>query len=576
VLIVGGGMAGHWAAIRATECGASVLVVDKAKVIRSGASIYAHAYGAPAIEGKYYEKLEEMVVRSSYLGDQVWFELMLDNIGERLDEMERFGVQFELDEQGNRKGGEIRGQSKGFCVLAKGMQVMKSMHDEAQRRKIKFIENVAIFDLLTSDGKYPTSERVVGAVGVHRHTGEFIVFKASAVIITSGLISGKLHRYSMNNMTGDGYAAAFRAGAEITGLEFSQQPWAVWMKRFCAGGVGQFQHGGASLVNAVGEEFLKKYEGSADDYIGFKGQFDQGALCRAIVIEHVEGRGPCYIDCMKWTDEKINTMRSVLPMTMRAFDEPGVGLDLKKELLEVTPMAGHYGLSCQCGIHIDTCGATKVTGLFAAGSAAYYGGGPSPQSFAITGGYRAGEFAAKLARDSEKPQINKEQVENVRCHLMAPMTREKGITPDEIYNVINKIVVPWSNSIFKHGSRLEKAISEIRDVEAEMLTRVTADGDVHELVKAAESRNFALLMGLYNRAALERKESRMVHFREEFPFQDDVNWTKLVLVGSGDNGSVYARTQSVNWGRTAIVPEKFTKTPAFVPYSMEKALSLSI
>jgi len=257
---------------------------------------------------------------------------------------------------------------------------------------------------------------------------------------------------------------------------------------------------------------------------------------------------------------------------MRAFDEPGVGIDLKKELLELTPQVGYYGLSCQSGIHIDTRGATRVSGLFAAGSAAYYGGGPSPQSFAITGGYRAGEVAARLAGDSGELTIDMDQVERLHEILTAPMARDSGVTPSDIYYLVNKTVVPWSNCNFKHESRIEKAISDIKEVETEKLPQVSANGDVHELIKAAEARNFTLLMGLYNRASLERKECRMIHFREDYPYQDDVNWMKLVLLGTDDGCEVRARTHSVNWGRSAIIPEKLTKKPALVPYSMEKPL----
>ena len=99
----------------------------------------------------------------------------------------------------------------------------------------------------------------------------------------------------------------------------------------------------------MGEEFLYKYEGASRQYIGFEGHFDQGALCRAIAVENLEGRGPVHSDCRGWTQEKFDKMRKVLPLTMKAFDEPGVGVDLKKVPAEVTPMAALYGTSCQSG-----------------------------------------------------------------------------------------------------------------------------------------------------------------------------------------------------------------------------------
>lgn len=88
VLVIGGGMAGLSAAIRAKNFSDDVILVEKGKVTRSGSSIYAHAYGSPAPEGGFDNRMKEMVERSSYLGDQAWFEIYLREIGERLNDLE--------------------------------------------------------------------------------------------------------------------------------------------------------------------------------------------------------------------------------------------------------------------------------------------------------------------------------------------------------------------------------------------------------------------------------------------------------------------------------------------------------
>ena len=212
--------------------------MDKAKVTRSGGSIHAHAYGAPATEGDFENRLKEMVLRSAYLGDQAWFEILLRETGDRIRDMEKWGVLFERDEQGRLKGDAIRGQSKGFVVLADGRQVMESVAGEAREKEVANRERVAVTDLLTSDGQYPTRGHVVGAVGIQTRTGKFVVFRSGAVVIATGLASPKLHYFAMDNITGDGYAMAFRAGAEITGLEFGPQPFCVWNRQFTGSGVG--------------------------------------------------------------------------------------------------------------------------------------------------------------------------------------------------------------------------------------------------------------------------------------------------------------------------------------------------
>lgn len=388
---------------------------------RSGGSVHAHAYGAPPPKGELENRLRELVKRSAYLGDQGWFELLLREVGHRLNEMAKWGVDFERDEKSNLKTDAIKGQSKGSVILARGKQVIETVAQQALKKRVLFLERIAITDLLTSDEHHPTRGHVVGSAGLHTRTGKFMIIRSKAIVIATGLASAKVHRFAMDNVTGDGYAMAFRAGAELTGLEFAPQPFCIWNRKFDGSGVGQFQHGGSRLINRLGEEFLYNYEGASKEFIGFDGQFDQGAICRAIAVENVEGRGPCYFDCRAWSPDKMNKMRRVLPLTMRAFDEPGVGVDLTKEPVETTPFVGFYGTSCQSGIRINTLGETAIGGLFAAGAAAHYGGGPSPQALGMVGGYRAGEHAAKWAKDLELPPNVFDQAESLKEALFAPL-----------------------------------------------------------------------------------------------------------------------------------------------------------
>ncbi len=113
-----------------------------------------------------------------------------------------------------------------------------------------------------------------------------------------------------------------------------------------------------------------------------------------------------------------------------------------------------------------------------------------------------------------------------------------------------------------------RATRVLKRIEIEDLPRVKAS-DIHELVKAAGARNFVLLMQLYNIAALERKESRIFHFREDFPYTDDLLWRKWVLLQSDGNGGVKVKIEPVPLGCSAIIPDKLTRKPAPVAYSLE-------
>jgi succinate dehydrogenase/fumarate reductase flavoprotein subunit len=290
-------------------------------------------------------RIEEMVRQSGYLGDQSWFEIYLREIGERQRDMEKWGVLFEKDEQGNLKRDEIRGMGPKFMALAYGKQVIEATAQYARSAGVKVVERVAVTDVLTSDGNYPTEGHVVGAVGIDTRTGQFIVFRSKAAVITTGMISGKLHRVWMDNVTGDGHAIAFRTGAEIGGMEFSPSLFGVWNRKLTTGGTGQFQYGGTKLVNRMGEEFLYKYQGASREFIGLEGREPWGEVSRAIAIEIIEGRGPVYFDCRAWNQEKIDKMRKLQPFTMMSFDEQGV--NMKKNRVEGTPMGcwlSHYGV----------------------------------------------------------------------------------------------------------------------------------------------------------------------------------------------------------------------------------------
>jgi len=566
-LVIGAGMAGLSAAIRASDFTKRVILVDKGKVTRSGVSMFCHAFGAPLSEDVFEPLLKEIVQRSGYLGDQTYLEILLKEISERFRDMERWGVVFEKDEKGNLKRDTIRGQKIKVAALAPGKHVIETLAREARRRGVEFVERVAITDLLTSDGNHPTQGHVVGAVGLHTRTGQFTVFRSRATVVTTGGISAKLHTGYMDNVTGDGYAMAFRAGAEIGGMEFSPTfAFSIWNRKFSTGGTGQFQHGGTRLVNRLGEEFLRQYPAASKELVAFENQGDQADLCRAITVECLEGRGPVYFDMRAWSQEKIHKMRKVLPFTMMAFDEAGV--NIKEQMVETTPMPVQYGTIGQSGAKVNTLGESTVTGLYAAGAACMnFGGGVLTQASSAVGGYRAGENAARQAGNTRLGDICQEQVQRLRESTFSPLQRKDGVTPGQLYYSVNRVITAVGASLFKHEERIKNALREIRRIANEDLPRVKAD-DIHQLVKANEAKSFTLLMELYNISSLERKESRGVHYREDYPYTDNLDWRKWILLKNSGQGVVRLKIEPVPLGCHAIEPEVLSKAPSPVPYRM--------
>lgn len=545
ILVIGGGMAGLWAAIRAKDFARKVILVEKGKVSRSGVSVFCHGYLSPLTGEMKEPAVRDMIERSTFLADQEWIKILVEENNDRVMEMEQWGAIFKKDERKSFKADQwTRGWKVRAWALAEGKQVMEVLRKQALKRGVDLAERFMITDLLTSDGRYPTGGRVVGAVGLNTRSGQFQVYRAKSVIITTGGASAKLHLGYADNVTGDGQAMAFRAGAELGGMELSPSNYfGVWNRRFCTGGQGQFQIEGARLVNRLGEEFLNKYEACAREFIGFQGQTDYGDLCRAMAIEIIEGRGPVFFDMRNWSQEKIEKMRQVLPFTMVAFDKAGV--DLNKEIVESTPVVGLYCMSTQSGLKINRYGETNVAGLYAAGAASMVARAAMPQSLCIVCGYRAGEDSGKKAREADFHPVDQEQIEELKENIFAPLHRDNGVTPDDIYYSVNRAVTPFSVNLFKEEKRMLSVVEKIRMISREELPEMKAE-DIHELVKANEARNFVLLMELLFLSALHRQESRLTHYREEHPYRDDRNWIKNIICRYNHDGGIEISIEPVD------------------------------
>ena len=150
----------------------------------------------------------------------------------------------------------------------------------------------------------------------------------------------------------------------------------------------------------------------------------------------------------------------------------------------------------------------------------------------------------------------------------APLGRA-GPSPRDIYLAVNKATIPAESGFFKHERRIEDTLAEIKRVQEEELPRIGAR-DVHELVKANEARSFALVAEAVYRCALERKESRLGHYREEFPYRDDIDWLKWSIIKGGREG-MEVRFEPVPMEEYPIKLEKRSRIPAPVEFSWEKA-----
>lgn len=561
VLVVGGGLAGCWAAIRASELTPNVTLVDKAIVARSGITLYCHDMLGPMPEEETEGWLKDAVEHAEYMSDQRYAEDLLREQTARIRQLEDFGVPFERDEKGALVLGLGRGHVTSRVILYDGRKVMEAMRKEVLKRKINLVERTMVVDLLTSDGGQPSKGSVVGALGVNTRSGEFTIFRAGAVVLTSSIMTAKLHLGYNDNLTGDGQAMAWRAGAELSGLELLFNPnYTCPHQGGVVGSAGliQFQTLDARLVNSRGERFMDRYAGDRRERCSHF-----GLLAQAIAKELIEGRGPVYFDMRHFSKEKFERARRIIPVTMASLE--AAGINPEKELVPCRPVIAYFGASGSGGIRINHQGETNLPGLLAAGAAAECPGYSIPLSggfttFCNVSGYRAGQRAAKVSKEMGMGDLDNGQVERLKGGITAPLKRGQGISPSAIYRRINGKLVILEFGLFKTEESIRAMLDEIRDIAQADLPRIMAI-DTHEMVKAKEAANYIELLEPIYLASLARKECRLTHLRADYPYRDDAEWLKWIVVKKED-GEIKLAYVPVPLEQGKIKPGERTRVPS--------------
>lgn len=559
VLVIGGGLAGCWAAIRAKKFAPVVTLVDKAIVSRSGCSPWAYYFLAPPPEKDLSLWKKELVQKGDFMNNQDWIDTLLMEHAQRLKDMESWGAQFDRDKKGNLIVKTGRGhQSTGF-ISSDAKPRMELLKKKAREMGVDILERVMITDLLTSDGKLPTSGSVIGAIGFNTLTGDVVVIKSKAVIGATGPI------HQGTNLSGDATAMAFRAGAELMSMEFCTHP-------TCYSSDGKhllgtlnvlFQSLGMKIVNSKGERFLEKYDPI------LKERTDWSTMAQAMAKETFEGRGPIALDLSDAKREDIDYFAKLHPGRIAPFTE--AGKDLKKDLLRVVAQVKVTSSNGDGGIKIDMQGRTNIPGLYGAGSTCKnevhgtYTVGGINLAWCCTTGYRTGESAAQDSLKARDLPLNQKQVEKLRQEILAPLEEKKGILTSAAFNEIEKITEPAMRSLIKRADRIQSTLADLEALENGDLKSIRAR-DVHELAKAHQAKNLALLCKATFRSALEREETRHSHYRQDFPFRDDQNWLKWVFIKQNSDKALKVWTQPLPFEKFQVKPEKRGKVPSKIKF----------
>ncbi len=406
VLVVGAGAAGISAAIAAARGGASVLLVDKSLIGRGGATIMAQMTVSVALGEQdpddWNLHLADTLKAGRGICNAELAEILCREAPDRVRELDDWKVGWARDAEGRIKGVRAPGHSVRRCVyvdfLDTGPAIAQTLRTQVSRVKgVKRISGLSIRDLVLHGG------RVIGAVGTNVDDGRHVTIAAKAVVLAAGGLTRIFQRNSASlNMTGDSYAMALRAGAELIDMEFPQffpighlAPRLVGMDPIMW---DPFRYKlGGRLLNGNMEEFLERY--GLDDSGVYSAPRDVTAY--AIVKENEAGRGsPSGGAYLSFVHVPESELREAFGPAIELLARNGI--DLTKQCVEVAPIA-HYHMG---GIRVDTQMRTRVPGLFAAGEAVGGANGANRLSGnalpeALVFGERAGRFAAVEIEGSE-------------------------------------------------------------------------------------------------------------------------------------------------------------------------------
>src|SRR6266540_3590869 len=411
VLVIGAGGAGLRAVIAAAEHGARTALVcksllGKAHTVMAEGGIAA-SLGNVAPDDNWRVHFQDTMFGGKYLNNWHMAELHAKEAPDRVRELEHWGGVF--DRTPDRKMSQRAFGGHTYSRLVHigdrtGLELIRTLQDKAVHEGIDVFMEWTITRLL-KDG-----DRVCGAFGYRRATGEFAVFKARAVVLATGGI-GKCYRITSNSWeyTGDGHALGYEAGAELIDMEFVQfhPTGMVWPPGVVGLLVTEAVRGeGGVLRNRSGERFMERYDAKRMELS------TRDVVARAIYTEVKEGRGSprggVFLDVSHLPTAAV---KRKLPSMYDQFLELA-GVDITREPMEVGPTC-HYMMG---GISVAAeTGASRVDGLYAAGECA--GGmngatrlGGNSLSDLLVFGRRAGAGAADCARNTQAAAIDDAEV----------------------------------------------------------------------------------------------------------------------------------------------------------------------
>jgi succinate dehydrogenase / fumarate reductase, flavoprotein subunit len=578
VLVIGAGGAGLRAAIEASAAGVSVGLVCKS-LLGKAHTVMAEGGIAAALANvddrdNWQVHFADTMRGGQYVNQWRMAELHAKEAPDRVRELEAWGAVFDRTKDGRilqRNFGGHKYPRLAHVGDRTGLEMIRTLQDHGVHQGIDVYMEHTILSLL-KDG-----DRVVGAFGYERERGRFKIFRAKAIVLATGGI-GRAYKITSNSWeyTGDGHSLAYEAGAELIDMEFVQfhPTGMVWPPSVMGILVTEGVRGeGGILTNKEGRRFMfdeipENYKAQTADSEEEGWRYCQGDknarrppelltrdhISRCIVREIKEGRGSphggVYLD-IAWIKQKLPNaaeyIKRKLPSMYHQFKQLA-DIDITEEAMEVGPTT-HYIMG---GIHVDPdTQMSRLPGLFAAGEcAAGINGanrlGGNSLSDLLVFGKRAGEFAAKFAKENSLGKIDNGRIDVLASEALAPFeSRDRG--SENPYQVQRDLQESMQElvGIVRNENEMRSALDKIDNLRARA-DRVGVTGNREYNPgwhTALDLKNLLTVSEAIARAALERKESRGAQFREDYPDKNERFSKVNTMISKAPDGSMQIRLE---------------------------------
>ena len=571
VLVIGAGGAGLRASIEASAAGVRVGLVCKS-LLGKAHTVMAEGGIAAALANvddrdNWKVHFADTMRGGQYVNSWRMAELHAKEAPDRVRELEAWGAVFDRTKDGRilqRNFGGHKYPRLAHVGDRTGLEMIRTLQDHGIHQGIDVYMEHTILSLL-KDG-----DRVVGAFGYERERGRFKIFRARAVVLATGGI-GRAYKITSNSWeyTGDGHSLGYEAGAELVDMEFVQfhPTGMVWPPSVSGILVTEGVRGdGGILTNKEGRRFMfdfipDNYKAQTADNEEEGWRYTQGDknarrppelltrdhISRCIVREIKEGRGSphggVFLD-ISWIKKKLPNaeeyIKRKLPSMYHQFKQLA-DIDITKESMEVGPTT-HYIMG---GVRVDPdTQMSRVVGLFAAGEcAAGINGanrlGGNSLSDLLVFGKRAGEFAAKFAKENSHGKVNNNKIDMYAREALKPFENGSGDNPYSVQRDLQE-VMQQNVGIVRDEGEMRSALDHLKTFwERAARVGVTGNRDFNPgWHTALDLKNLLTVSEAITRAALERKESRGAQFREDYSEKDERFSKVNTLIRKGEDGGM--------------------------------------